>query len=136
MKRNRPKPWEWYLSAALLAAGVVLIFIAWSKPARVLIAVGAGALIGLAARRRIYLDMPREEQREVDREEQDERNRMLRERASWLCWQGELVLFFVGTLFLILFTEIKMSIIYLLFALEFVRWLIYETVRRWLDRKY
>ena len=138
MKRpkHQPKKWEWYLSAAVLAAGALLLLTTWRDPAGMLIAIGIGGLTGLNMRKNIYLNMSEETQKLVDREERDERNRMLQERTSWLCWQGETVLFVLSFIIVPFIIEIKWHIYLAAALLILIRGLIYEGIHRHLTKKY
>lgn len=139
MKGSKKKPtkWEWYLPVPFLAVGIILLFTPWRDRAPYLISAGVGFLWGLNARRRSYLNLPEADQKRADREDRDERNLMLRDRTSWLCWQGESVLLGAG-LFLITITaeEIEWPVFLLVCSILLVRELIYLAVHRRLAKKY
>lgn len=114
----------------------VLLLTPWRHRAGRVIAIGVGLKCGLNIRWNNYRELSPDEQKEIDREERDERNRMLQERTSWLCWQGETVLFTVCFLFVSFVFELGSSVLLLVCGLYVARWWIYEAVYRRLDKKY
>lgn len=138
MKKSKrsPKKWEWYLPAAIFVIGAALLLTPWRHKAMRVIAIGIGFQCALNIRWNNYRELSPDEQKEMDREERDERSRMLRERTSWLCWQGETVLFTVCFLFVSFVFELDSSVLLLVCGLYAARWLIYETVYRRLNKKY
>ncbi len=138
MKKSyrNPKKWEWYLPAAIFVIGTVLFLTPWKDRAMRVIAIGIGLKCALNIRWNNYRGLSPDEQKQIDREERDERNRMLRERASWLCWQGERALFTVCFLTAAFVLDLESSVLYLVCLLYVARELIYEAVYRRLDKKY
>ncbi len=138
MKKSyrNPKKWEWYLPAVIFVIGAALLLTPWRHRAVRVIAIGIGLKCGLNIRWNNYRELSPNEQKEMDREERDERNRMLQERASWLCWQGETVLLTVCFLLVCSVFELDSSVLLLACGLYVARWLIYEAVYRRLDKTY
>ena len=138
MKKSHrnPKKWEWYLPVVFLAAGIVLLFTPWKDGGVQLLAVAVGLKCGLNIRWNNYHALSPEEQRDADREERDERNLMLRDRAAWLCWQGEEIVFAAAALFFLYTAEADWHVILLIGLFWIVHTLAYALVRRWLDKKY
>lgn len=137
MRRSTRKPtkWDWYLCAGVVMAGALLLPTRWSDAAGGLILVGAGLLTGLMVQRHSYRILPEEAQRRADREEQDERNRMLRERAGWICWRAESLLWAAAALVFVNVTE-HYKLAWLVLGLWTLRLLAERAVYVWLNRKY
>lgn len=148
---GKPKRWQWMLAAGLLLAGLVLQLPLISQVLRgrlapALLLCGVCELLILWRRTEKFEDLPVEEQKERERADRDERNQVLYEKAAWRCWQVETVVFAAaGILFclfgdrLILFREdwrAMNRIIRWLLLLYWVRILIFEGVRWWMNRKY
>ena len=92
-------------------------------------------------RKEKYDDLPLEEQRKLDLEDQDERNQMIYEKAALRCWQGETVLMIAGLILAIPLRnlwqlELGYKVFYLVLLLYWVRILVFEGVRWWMNRKY
>lgn len=138
MKRSykEPKKWDWYLCAGLVLAGVCLLFTPWRHNGGVLIAGGIGACAGLNIRSNLYREQSEEKRRQIDLEDRDERNVMIRDRASWLCWQGEELVFLAVLLVLEFIFEIELRIMLLMVLVWLIRTLAHWAVVRWLERKY
>ena len=119
-----------------LAVGIVLLFTPWKSSSVQLFAIAVGLKCGLNIRWNNYHELSPEEQRDADREERDERNLMIRDRAAWLCWQGEEIVFAAAALVFLYITEVSWRVLLLIGLFGIVHMLAYTVVRRWLDKKY
>ena len=139
MKKSQrnPKKWEWYLPVLFLAAGIVLLFTPWRRSSGQMFAIAVGLKCGLNIRWNNYHKLSPEEQRDVDREERDERNLMLRDRAAWLCWQGEEIVFAAAVfVFLCVTDKVSWHVLLLIGLFWIIHTLAYAVIRRQLDKKY
>lgn len=150
MKQNRGKPSKglWAACLGLILVGLLFLLPVFPEYLRerlppVLVMSGFFALLLLWRQKEKYDDLPPEKQKELDRENRDERNQMVYEKTAWRCWQGETVLFFTTYLAVLLFWD-KIPVLgqldYRIFSwvlpVLWVRILIFELVRWWLNRKY
>lgn len=100
-------------------------------------AIAVGLKCGLNIRWNNYHKLSPEEQRDVDREERDERNLMLRDRAAWLCWQGEEIVFAAAVfVFLCVTDKVSWHVLLLIGLFWIIHTLAYAVIRRQLDKKY
>lgn len=145
---GKPKKWQWMLSVGLILTGLLLQLppfpgVLRDRLAPPLLMSGFVVLLVLWRRVEKFEDLPLEEQKEREREDRDERNQMIYEKAAWRCWQGETVLFIAAYILAGLFWE-KIPVINqtsprifsLLLLLYWIRILIFELVRWWMNRKY
>lgn len=150
MKQNRGKPSKglWVMCLGLILTGLLFLLPVFPEYLRerlppVLVMSGFFALLVLWRRKEKYDDLPPEEQKELDREDRDERNQMIYEKTAWRCWQGETALFLVVYLAAALFWEkipVLNQVDYRIYSwglmIYWVRILIFEGVRWWMNRKY
>lgn len=145
---GKPKRWHWILCLGMIGAGLLLLTPVFpeelgNRLSQVLVVSGFLVLLVLWRRKEKYEDLPLEKQKELDREDRDERNQMIYEKTAWRCWQGETVLFVLAYLVLALFAD-KISFLahvnYRIFSwillAYWVRLLLFELVRWWMNRKY
>lgn len=149
---GKPKKWQWILAAGLLLAGLALLLpqipqVLRDRLAPALLLSGFCGLLILWRWTEKFEDLPVEEQKERERADRDERNQALYEKAAWRCWQGETAVLLAALILFCLFGDgisplrdldyrILLRIIRLSMLLFWIRLLIFEAVRWWMNRKY
>lgn len=140
--KGKPTKWQWALAAGMTLAGLLLMLPFFPEAIHerlspILTVAGSIVLVMLFYRKEKYDDLPLAEQKERDREDRDERNQMLFEKTSWLCWQGETILFVAAFIISILFIDSIDRRIWQLFLLFYwIRSLIFELIRWLMSKKY
>ncbi len=144
--KGKPSRWQWIMSLGLIVAGLLLALPVFPEEIRdniphLLVVPGFVVLLFLWRRKEKYDDLPLEEQRKLDLEDQDERNQMIYEKAALRCWQGETVLMIAGLILAIPLRnlwqlELGYKVFYLVLLLYWVRILVFEGVRWWMNRRY
>lgn len=145
---GKPRRWQWVLCLGMIGTGLLLLTPVFpeelgNRLSEVLVVSGFLVLLVLWRRKEKYEDLSPEEQRELDLQDQDERNQVIYEKTAWRCWQGETVLFLLAYVVLALFADkigFLASVDYRIFSwvllAYWVRILIFELVRWWMNRKY
>ena len=124
-RRGKPSRLQWIMSLVLILAGLLFSLPVFPEEIR------------------RSLPQALEERKELDRENRDERNRMIYEKTAWCCWQGETILLIAAFFLMVLFMDkvdflkqLRSRDMNLIFLLYWLRILIFELARWWMNQKY
>lgn len=141
-KRGKPSKWQWVYALGFIIAGLLPLLLPFfperfgDRLISLALPAGTAMLLCTALDWKKFENLPWEAQARLDREDQDERNLMLRDRAAWLCWRGEEVLFAAGLGIAYCMDLLVPQILYPIFLLVLLRLTVYRLVRWWLNRKF
>lgn len=147
-RRGKPSRLQWIMSLVLILAGLLFSLPVFPEELRrslpqALFVPGFVVLLVLWRQKEKYDDLPLEERKELDRENRDERNRMIYEKTAWCCWQGETILLIAAFFLMVLFMDkvdflkqLRSRDMNLIFLLYWLRILIFELARWWMNQKY
>lgn len=138
--RRKPTKWDVLLAVGLSAGGLLLalpVFPAFLSQRLTVPLFISGIMILFIIWRQYetYEDLPEEERQDAKYEKQDERSIMIQTRAAWRYFQTETVLMVLGIVLIVLFAD-DYRVIQGVMVVFWVRVLLYEAIRWWINRKF